>query len=268
MKNGELKMKKLISILISAILLTAFSVYASAEGFQVSCRASAESVKAGSKVMLTVSVSNAGLAKSALAQVYAGEAFDVVGGQWVNDDAAISVFNGEDAVLAFEEETDLNGDLFKVVLKAKADTAAKQDVTVSVTLKNGTEEVAAGTVTQSLSIVDTAPGNTNSSSGAKTGGTASSSKNTKNTTKNATSSQQTAQTQATAGEAEESAGTVSDSQEAAATDDTVSLPDNRTLKTEVVGKDEDINVLWLVGIIGAATVIAGVGIATLKLRKE
>ena len=259
-------MKKIISILISVILLAAFALNAGAAGMQVSCDASSETVKKGSEVTFTVSVSGAEAANAALIEVSYSAGFEIVSGQWLKSDALMTDFNGEDGVIAFASATNLNGNLFKLVLKAKENADSKQSVTASVTLKNGSSDAGSNSATKSVTLKSnsqsTVSSNASTTTSSKSSGKGSNSKGTKNTTTVSKTNEQA--DEITEQQVSEETATTTESSSISSTASSVDSISTETDSSK--NSDNGFNPLWLVLVIGALAVICVIVIIIRKRR--
>ena len=136
-------MKKILSVIVSILILMSLPIYVSAAGMSVSVNASSTTVKAGDTFTVNVSVSGAGNAKSGSVTVTLSDNIELVSGKWLVSNAMLTNF--DDAKLkgavAYSADTNLNGDIFKLTLKAKQASSQEQSVSVSVEYKSGTTVV-------------------------------------------------------------------------------------------------------------------------------
>ena len=83
---------------------------------------------------------DSGLIKSMALTVYSDDdAFEIVDGKWLSQQAVIADFNKEnkDAAIAFKEDTDYCGEIFEFTVKAKKDlTVVNEMFDVDAVLKN------------------------------------------------------------------------------------------------------------------------------------
>ena len=97
-------------------------------------------VKAGETFFVTVSMDDSGSIKSmALSLYFDDNAFELISGEWQNHNAVIADFNMQtkDAAIAFDEDTNYCGEIFKFSLKAKEDLIIIDDmIIVESVLKN------------------------------------------------------------------------------------------------------------------------------------
>jgi hypothetical protein len=133
-------MKKIISLLVCLVLVFSLSISAFAAGSaKVNSDASADVIKVGDTVVVTVSLSDCAPFKSmALTPNYDKNVFEMVSGEWLLDGAALSNFNGTSAAIAYSNAVEKSGDIFKYVLKVK-DNATLKNTTIKtdVVIKNG-----------------------------------------------------------------------------------------------------------------------------------
>ena len=83
-----------------------------------------------------------------------GDNFELVSGDWLKTDYSTKDFNPENnnGVLTYEKPSDVNGDLIKIVLKAKTASVDMQTVSVNVIAVNGSNEIINLTSSQSVKI--------------------------------------------------------------------------------------------------------------------
>lgn len=97
-------------------------------------------VKKGEVLSVRVSMEDSGAIKSmALSLYFDDDAFELVDGEWLNQQAIIADFNIEnkDAAIAFKQDTNYSGEIFEFSLKAKKDITVIDDViAVETVLKN------------------------------------------------------------------------------------------------------------------------------------
>ena len=130
-------MKKLLAVLMCfALMLTSFVVALAAEP-KVDCTLSAASVKMGDTVTLTVSVSGfAPIRSGAIALNYDTAVFSYVESEWLID-ASIKSFDPDkhNGIFAYFPAVghDINGNIFRVVLKALTDATVAGDLKITAT---------------------------------------------------------------------------------------------------------------------------------------
>lgn len=97
-------------------------------------------VKAGETFSVTVSMADSGAIKSmALSLYFDDNAFELINGKWLNQNAVIADFNMQtkDAAIAFEDDIDYCGEIFKFSLRAKENLVIIDDmIIVEPVLKN------------------------------------------------------------------------------------------------------------------------------------
>ena len=137
-------MKKIISLLVCLVLVFSLSISAFAAGSaKVNSDASADVIKVGDTVVVTVSLSDCAPFKSmALTPNFDKNVFEIVSGEWLLDGAALSNFNGTSAAIAYSNAVEKSGDIFKYVLKVK-DNATLKNTTIKTDaiIKNGAASV-------------------------------------------------------------------------------------------------------------------------------
>ena len=153
MKN---KLKHTLTLLLSLAMIFSMVTCVSAAGEKVTLKASAQSVVAGDEVTVIVSVNGADKATSAGVSVTYGDNFELVSGEWLLTGGLMSNYDvsKNKGVFAFASATDMNGDLFKLTLKAKTIDTTAQTVSINVQLKNGGQTVLDQTAETSVSIVE------------------------------------------------------------------------------------------------------------------
>lgn len=145
-------MKKIISLLVCLVLVFSLSISAFAAGSaQVNSNSSANVVKLGDTITVTVSLKDSAPFKSmALTPNYDKNVFEMVSGEWLLTGATLADFNGTSAAIAYTPVVEKSGDIFKYVLKVK-DNATLKNTTIKTdaVIKNGatTVESVAGSVT-------------------------------------------------------------------------------------------------------------------------
>lgn len=146
-------MKKIISLIISSIIIFAIcctSVFAAGES--ASCSGNT-SVTAGQNITLTFSLSGYSEATSGGVTISHGSEFEIVSGTWLKTGTLtdFNVGNKQGAVL-FGSATNINGNIFRVVLKAKTASASAKSVSATFTMKNGGTSLPQTTATKSIQI--------------------------------------------------------------------------------------------------------------------
>ncbi len=144
-------MKKLFSIGICFLLLLALTVSVSAAG--AASLSGASSVTAGNNVELTLSVSGCPDATSASVQVNLGSGLELVSGTWLKS-GSLSTFDVGNKVGAVGglSSPDINGSLFKLVVKATTPSASAKSVSVTVVARNGATDVINTTASANIKI--------------------------------------------------------------------------------------------------------------------
>lgn len=127
-------MKKIL--LISAFLLCllpVFSVSVSAAAPTASLGFSAGGIRAGETVTVTVKISGCSTASLGIIPSYDTGTFELVSGEWLVSGSMLADFSDGCAVIAYTSPTAFNGDVFRFVLKAKANAKpAKYSVTCEI----------------------------------------------------------------------------------------------------------------------------------------
>ena len=148
-------MKKIISLLVAIIIVcvATCAVLALPDSGSLSVAPSNTEIALEDEVALTVSLSDVSVAKScALLFSYDSNVFELVSGDWSLTGAALSNFDTSKnaATIAYTSEKNLNGDVFTLKLKVKADASTgNTTINVTPTIKNGktTVDCAAGSAT-------------------------------------------------------------------------------------------------------------------------
>lgn len=144
-------MKRIISFLVCTILMMSVCITASAAGS--STLNGNGSVTVGSNIEFTVNVSGCGDATSIAVAITHSNNFELVSGTWLKS-GSITKFDTstKKGALGGLSSPDVNGTLFKVVLKAKTASASNQNVSVNVIAKNGSTEIMNVTPSKSVKI--------------------------------------------------------------------------------------------------------------------
>lgn len=144
-------MKKIISLFVTMILMLSVCITANAAG--TSTLSGNDSAKVGSNIELTVSVNGCGDATSIAVDVTYSDSFELVSGTWLKS-GSIKKFDTatKKGALGGLASPDVNGNLFKLVLKAKTASANAQNVSVNVIAKNGSTEIMNVTPSKSVKI--------------------------------------------------------------------------------------------------------------------
>ncbi len=144
-------MKRIISFLVCIILMMSVCITASAAGS--STLNGNSSVTVGSNIEFTVNVSGCSDATSIAVAVSYDGGFELVSGTWLKS-GSITKFDTatNKGALGGLSTPDVNGNLFKLVLKAKTASASNQNVSVNVIAKNGSTEIMNVTPSKSVKI--------------------------------------------------------------------------------------------------------------------
>lgn len=143
-------MKKFIKITLSCLLTVLLFTVAqpSVDAASVSVKAKSGQVKVGSTVDFIVAVSQNGVTSGSIT-VSTSKELSVVETEWLVSNPIMKDFNGNNGVFAFSSKNNINGNYFRIRVKANSIVQAAT-VTVSVQLKNGENIVlnqsASGTV--------------------------------------------------------------------------------------------------------------------------
>ncbi len=134
-------MKKILSIIVSLVLMLSLCITANAAG-GASLNGNG-SVTVGSNIVLTVKVSGCADATSVAASVSFSSNFEYVSASWIKSGSlnkAYDTSTGKGA-LGGLSSPDINGDLYQITLKAKTASAANQTVSITIIAKNGSSEI-------------------------------------------------------------------------------------------------------------------------------
>ncbi len=145
-------MKKIVSLIISFILLFACCISVSAAGESASCSGNA-SVTVGQNITLTFSLSGYSDVTSGGVTISHGSEFEIVSGTWLKT-GFLTDFNvgNKQGAVGFTSATNVNGNLFQLVLKAKTASASAKNVSATFTMKNGSTSLPQTTATKSIQI--------------------------------------------------------------------------------------------------------------------
>ncbi len=133
-------MKKIISLITCLVLMMTVCITASAAGS--STLNGNGSVAVGSNIELTVNVKDCADASSIAVAITFDDGFELVSGSWLKE-GSIKVFDTakNKGSLGGLASPNVNGNLFKLVLKAKTVSADGEKVNVNVIAKNGSNEI-------------------------------------------------------------------------------------------------------------------------------
>lgn len=144
-------MKKIVCLISSLVLLALSCITASAAGS--STLNGNTSVTVGSTIELTVNVSGCPDASSIAVSVSCDSGFEIDSGTWLKSGSLTNfdLAKGKGA-LGGLASPNVNGNLFKLVLKAKTASATAQNVSVNVIAKNGANEIMNITTSKAVKI--------------------------------------------------------------------------------------------------------------------
>lgn len=144
-------MKRVCCLIVSIALMLSFCITANAAG-SLSLSGNS-SVTVGSNLEFTVNISGCGDATSIAVAISCSGNFELVSGTWLKS-GSIAKFDTstKKGALGGLSSPDVNGSLFKVVLKAKTASASAQTVSVNVIAKNGSSEIMNVTSAKSIQI--------------------------------------------------------------------------------------------------------------------
>lgn len=145
-------MKKIISLIVALALIFSFCITASAAG-NATLNGNT-SVTAGSNVELTLNVNGCADATSIAVSVSFDSDFELVSGTWLKSGSLGGEFDTSTKKSALGRLTspNVNGDVFKLVLKAKTASATAKNVSINFIAKNGSNEIMNVTPSKSLQI--------------------------------------------------------------------------------------------------------------------
>ena len=149
-------MKRFLSIMLCLVMvLTAMPTVFAATN-KVTMQASHSTAYVGETVTFTVSVNGADNAKSAAVAVSFTDKFEFVSGEWLKTGGFMSNYdtNTHKGIFAYTSASDINGDIFKLTLKAKTADANAQDVSINVQYKDGSTQILNETATKSVAIIE------------------------------------------------------------------------------------------------------------------
>jgi len=130
-------MKKIISVLACLVLVFAMTTVVMAEN-SVTVTADKDAVRVGETVELLVSVADAPIATTIGIEFDAGSCFAFESGEWLLQD---QMFKDDPTALGtagivYSNETDLNGDIIKLVFKAIDEAEEPQEISIAVQYVN------------------------------------------------------------------------------------------------------------------------------------
>ena len=144
-------MKKIISLFVTMILMLSVCITVGAAGSSTIVGNSSATV--GSNIEFTVNVSGCSDATSIAVAVSYSDDFELVSGEWLKS-GSLKTFDAltNKGALGGLSSPDVNGNLFKLVLKAKTASENAQNVSVNVIAKNGSAEIMNVTPSKSVKI--------------------------------------------------------------------------------------------------------------------
>lgn len=144
-------MKKIISLFVTMILMLSVCITVGAAGSSTLVGNSSATV--GSNIEFTVNVSGCSDATSIAVAVSYSDDFELVSGTWLKS-GSITKFDTatNKGALGGLSSPDVNGNLFKLVLKAKTASTSNQNVSVNIIAKNGSSEIMNVTPSKSVKI--------------------------------------------------------------------------------------------------------------------
>lgn len=147
-------MKKVISLLMSFILIFTALVPAYAADMSAKLTPSATEVEQGEEFTVALNVTCGDKISSGAVEVTVSDKFTVTNGEWDVSGAMLSDYGVDTGkgVCAFSSAKVAEGDIFTLTLKAKNDATGSGDITIKVTYKNGSKVVGEATATTTVSI--------------------------------------------------------------------------------------------------------------------
>lgn len=114
-------MRRILTFVILPILILALAVPSVAESGGIAAVTAAETITAGDTLTVTVSISEADLILAAMVEpIYDSAVFELVEGSFLQS-GALSDFNDQDGVIAWDTPQSPNGELAVFTLRAKQD---------------------------------------------------------------------------------------------------------------------------------------------------
>ncbi|MBQ0110898.1 MAG: hypothetical protein KBS41_03115 [Oscillospiraceae bacterium] len=151
-------MKKLLAIILAAALICTVVITAGATPAGTVTITGSDSISVNGTADYTVSIADCPNVSSVGISVVLGDKFEIKAdsAQWLKGGTLQAFFyDTKMGTLGMLASPDVNGDLFKLTLKATGVTAAAQDLKINVIGKNGGSEVFNVTQTKALSAVCT-----------------------------------------------------------------------------------------------------------------
>ncbi len=149
-------MKRFLSLILCIVMVfTAIpSVFAATN--TVTIQASHSTAYVGETVTFTVSVNGADNAKSAAVAVSFTDKFEFISGEWLKTDGFMIDYDTDThkGILGYTSAKAINGEIFKLTLKAKTADANAQDVSINVQYKDGSTQILNETATKSVAIIE------------------------------------------------------------------------------------------------------------------
>ncbi len=143
-------MKKVLSIIMAVALLCTVIITANADAGTATITGD-DAIAIGSSKDYTISISGCADATSVAVAFSCGESFSITAGSWLKSGTMSTVdLEKNKAGLGLLASPNINGDLFKLTVKADDVAATAQDLTVTVTAKNGANVIFEKTVTKAL----------------------------------------------------------------------------------------------------------------------
>lgn len=148
-------MKRILSFILCLLMLALSLPAVYAAGEKVTMQASHATAYVGDTITFTVSVNGADNAKSAAVAVSFTDKFEFVSGEWLKSGGFMSDYdtNTNKGIFAYTSAGDMNGEIFKLTLKAKTADANAQDVSVNVQYKDGSTLILNETAAKSVTII-------------------------------------------------------------------------------------------------------------------
>ncbi len=156
MKYRIIEFKKITLVALTLLVSGLFAIISpslTTHAASASLSSSSSSVSAGSTVTFTVNVSGAENVTSAAVVVSYGNKLELVSGEWLKSGLADFNSSTKQGALAFTSAGSMNGNLFRVTLRAKSYDVSAQSVSINVIIRNGATTIYSQTVSSNVKIV-------------------------------------------------------------------------------------------------------------------
>lgn len=145
-------MKKILSVIVLVLMISICGTV-NAAGGSATINGN-NSVTVGSNIVFTVNVSGCGNASSVAVNVSFGSNFEFVSAEWLKGGMINNPYdaNTRKGALGGLSSPDINGNLYRLTLKAKTANANTQTVKIGIIAKNGSIEIFNNVVSKSVKI--------------------------------------------------------------------------------------------------------------------